>query len=137
MHKVTAQLVDNLKEAQQYPLRDVPSNAFAGSRQNMNPKKLKQVAKFGDDMERHHTDRAYQHHMDSEQFPKGSDAYHAHHVAADANNAAAEHYATLRDRPQRTHDDIGGKRMKDVTHHANASSVSAHAEAEAYYDWNG
>ena len=131
MHKVTARLVDNLKEAAQYPLRNRSHDS------ELSHKDTKHVKKFAGDMETHHVDRANQHHMDSEQFPKGSDAYHAHHVAADANNDAAEHYAKLAKNPKYMHDFHGGKRMKDVTHHANTASVAAHAETEAYYDWNG
>ena len=132
MHKVTARLVDNLKEAAQYPLRNRAHDS------ELSHKDTKHVKKFAGDMETHHVDRAYQHHMDSEQFPKGSDAYHAHHVAADANNDAAEHYAKLAKNPKYMHDFHGGKRMKDVTHARKYFIRCMHmTEAEAYYDWNG
>jgi hypothetical protein len=133
MHKVTAKLVDNLKlkEAAQYPLHNRPHDS------KLSRKDIKHVEKFANSHEAHHADRAYQHEMDAEQFPEGSNARYAHHEAADANYTAAHHYAKLAKDPEFMHDFHGGKRMKNSTHDANDKSVSAHVESQAYYDWHG
>jgi len=128
--KTFTNFMNEVNEAAQYPLRNRPHDA------ELSRKDIKNVKKFGRDMETHHEDRAYQHEMESEQFPEGSNAHYAHREAADKHYSAADHYNKLGKNPQSGHDQMGGKRMKRPTEKANDASKRAHVAADKHVPHN-
>ena len=132
MHKVTAKLVDNLKEARQYPFRDRGSKYSSRGVPNMNPREIEQVKKFASDKADHHYDRADEHAREADTFTRSSEPYHAHVEASHKNQMAGDHYTNLQNKPQRTHDDLGGKRMMQHSDSANEASKRAYAAADMH-----
>lgn len=128
--KTFTNFINEVNEAAQYPLHNRPHDAELSS------KDIKNVKKFAERQETHHEGRAYQHHMDAEQFPAESEAHHAHHEAADKHYSAANHYAKLGKNPQSGHDQMGGKRMKRPTEKANDASKRAHVAADKHVPHN-
>ena len=128
--KTFTNFINEVNEAAQYPLRNHPHDAELSHRD------IKHVKNFAARQETHHEDRAYQHEMESEEFPTESEAHYAHREAAAFHYSAADHYAKLGKNPQSGHDQMGGKRMKRPTEKANDASKKAHAAADMHVPHN-
>lgn len=128
--KTFTNFINEVNEAAQYPLRNRPHDA------ELSRKDIKNVKSFAARQETHHEDRAYQHEMESEEFPTESEAHYAHREAADKHYSAADHYNKLGKNPQSGHDQMGGKRMKRPTEKANDASKKAHVAADKHVPHN-